>query len=685
MKRNLSKCLACGSLSLALALWMTPCSGLAAFAGESAGASTAQSSASAGAAEDAFPQLSLRGLAPRALLSSSVHVTVSCPTAGSSTSSIAVSDDSDNYKTYVYWATEPASASAFTGTFAAGTTYYATIMLQAADDYEFAEGTKVAVNDAVYNASWISQGDARWIQVKDIPFSVQKPTEKISTASVTLDVPTAGAQAHPAKVSEDSEKYTASAYWTTAPNADVFKDTFAAGSTYYAMIFLIAETGYEFAEGTKVSINGVDHTASWVAQGHTTSIQVANIPFTAVVKNYKITVSGGKAWLGDKAVSAVPAGSIITLKADESPAGRVFSEWVMSGAEVADPKSTETSFLMPAGDVQAIAVFEKHVHADTLESNDEKHWWICKDCKQVEEEPHTFPAQWQSDASKHWRLCSVCGHKLEAAHTPGEWIIDKEATETVEGSKHRECTACKLKLESTAIPKHKHEFGTQWSGGEETHWKACTACGEKTQEGSHASEKWIVDKAATATQAGVLHKECGICKSVFAVTQTPALGQQISDSKGNSYKVSSASASGFTASFNKPGKGLGSAFTVPSSVTVNGVAYKVSSIAAKAFKGNKKLKSINVGSSVSSIGTEAFRGCTGLATAVIGKRVKTIGARAFYGCAKLKRLTIKSTKLASIGSNALKGTHTRISIVVPQSKITKYSKLFKGKGQRQKL
>lgn len=38
------------------------------------------------------------------------------------------------------------------------------------------------------------------------------------------------------------------------------------------------------------------------------------------------------------------------------------------------------------------------------------------------------------------------------AHTPSDWIVDKEATETEKGSKHKECTVCHVTLATEEIP-----------------------------------------------------------------------------------------------------------------------------------------------------------------------------------------------------------------------------------------
>lgn len=94
--------------------------------------------------------------------------------------------------------------------------------------------------------------------------------------------------------------------------------------------------------------------------------------------------------------------------------------------------------------------------------------------------------------------------------------------------------------------------------------------------------------------------------------------------------------------------------SVPNKVTINGVSYKVTSIAKNAFKGNKKLKKVTIGSGVTSI-----------------------GANAFSGCKSLKTIVIKSTKLKTVGKNAFKGINKKAVIKVPAKKLKAYKKLFK--------
>lgn len=100
-------------------------------------------------------------------------------------------------------------------------------------------------------------------------------------------------------------------------------------------------------------------------------------------------------------------------------------------------------------------------------------------------------------------------------------------------------------------------------------------------------------------------------------------------------------------------------FTIPNTIKYKGKKYKVTSIGEKAFYKKTKLQKL-----------------------IIGKYVKTIGTKAIYGDKKLTSITVKSSKLTNVGSNALKGTSKKLKIKVPSKKVAKYKKLFKNKGNK---
>lgn len=134
----------------------------------------------------------------------------------------------------------------------------------------------------------------------------------------------------------------------------------------------------------------------------------------------------------------------------------------------------------------------------------------------------------------------------------------------------------------------------------------------------------------------------------------PAKNSKVS-SAGSTFTVTSANATGGEVALSKAKNAK--TVNVPDTVTVSGKKYKVTSIKANAFKGNKKLTSVT-----------------------IGKNVKSIGKNAFNGCKKLTKVTVKSTVLKSIGAKAFAKGSKKITVTVPKKKAKAYTKLFKKSG-----
>ena len=100
-----------------------------------------------------------------------------------------------------------------------------------------------------------------------------------------------------------------------------------------------------------------------------------------------------------------------------------------------------------------------------------------------------------------------------------------------------------------------------------------------------------------------------------------------------------------TVEYIKPIKKKVSTVTIPDSVNLKGANYKVTSIAAKAFKSNKYLKKAIIGNNVIQIKSYAFYKCTKLSYVQIGGSVKAIGKQSFYGCKKLNEMRIYTSRL----------------------------------------
>lgn len=144
------------------------------------------------------------------------------------------------------------------------------------------------------------------------------------------------------------------------------------------------------------------------------------VKFASVVTNHDITVDGGTAYVGGKAVVKADEGVTVTLKSGPAPKGKCFKEWevIYGGVVIADTISPTTTFTMPGENVKISAVYE--------DINDE----------------HI--------------------HKFS-------WVIDKEATKTETGLMHEECIGCGFRRsENTVIAKLTGGGNDTPGGGKDT-------------------------------------------------------------------------------------------------------------------------------------------------------------------------------------------------------------------------
>lgn len=180
---------------------------------------------------------------------------------------------------------------------------------------------------------------------------------------------------------------------------------------------------------------------------------------------------------------------------------------------------------------------------------------------------------------------------------------------------------------------------------------------------THDWDEGAITTQPTAIKDGVKTYICTACKTTktekIAKLGLPQKGKTITESSSNNnYKVTKSATKNGTVELAKISKSA-SSVTVPDTVTVNGVTYKVTSVSKNAFKNNKKLKKVTVGKNITKINTNTF-----------------------YGCKNLKTITIKSTNLKYVGKNAFKGINAKAKIKVPKNKLGYYKKLFAKKGQK---
>lgn len=192
-------------------------------------------------------------------------------------------------------------------------------------------------------------------------------------------------------------------------------------------------------------------------------------------------------------------------------------------------------------------------------------------------------------------------------------------------------------------------------------------------------------------------------------SQTPSVskpaesGTQLSEAEaGAAYTVISADEKQPTVAYTAPADKNVKKVTIPDTITVGGITYKVESIGTNAFKGCKNLTNVKIPAGITRIGKNAFKGCGKLSSVTIGKdvteigdgafanckalkkitisaNVTKIGKKAFNKCKALKTITIKTKKLTKVGSAAFKGIAKKAVIKLPKAKKTAYTKLLKKK------
>lgn len=168
---------------------------------------------------------------------------------------------------------------------------------------------------------------------------------------------------------------------------------------------------------------------------------------------------------------------------------------------------------------------------------------------------------------------------------------------------------------------------------------------------------------------------------------TAKVGSTVQDKKSNgSYVVTRSQKNGGTVTYKKPVNKKKSSVTIPATVRIEGKTYKVTTVEKNAFKGNKNLKSVKIGSNIQTIGANAFNKCTKLKTVKLPSKVKTIQKGAFAGCKNLKTITIQTKKLTkkTVGAGAFKGVNSKATVKVPKGKAKTYQKLLRSKGLSKK-
>ena len=301
---------------------------------------------------------------------------------------------------------------------------------------------------------------------------------------------------------------------------------------------------------------------------------------------------------------------------------------------------------------------------------------------EIAKKPHTWNTgkvttapQCEKEGVKTY-TCTKCGAtKTEAVEATGHQHTEirnaKEAEcETTGYTGDTYCTDCNKKLkEGVVIELTGHQNIEVRDAVEATCKKAgytgdiyCLKCGKQIYTGieipskAHSWGTGKITKPASYTKTGIKTYTCKICgtKRTEAINKIPMprVGT-VYTIAGNQYRITKIGAEVSLIKTNAKAKSI----NIPATIKANGITYKVTTIAAKAFKQNKKLQSVTVGANV-----------------------KSISNNAFFKCLSLKTVNLKTVLLTSktASKKAFKGANKKLVIKVPKKVKKSYKKIFKG-------
>lgn len=344
-------------------------------------------------------------------------------------------------------------------------------------------------------------------------------------------------------------------------------------------------------------------------------------------------------------------------------------------------KDTET-VIKAGGSVEAIAIYvgDDKENYDSTELKITIYRAACSEGKTVKYTLKGEKAPTCTKSGTGHTECSICGDVMstgvyvkELGHKWNSGRVTRKPTYTATGVKTFTCTVCKAtkigsiaKLATTDISKKTSKITV--SGIE-----------NKIYNGKVHTQKSLVVKAGAKTLR--LNKDYTVTYS-----KNKAVGKASVIIRGkNAYSGK------ITKTFAIVKAAKGKTYTVGKfKYTITGAKTDGTGTVAIAgttySRSDKKFASLTIADTViigdvrfkiTSVSANAFSRYTALKNATIGNNVTSIGSNAFLSCKNLKKMTIKSAKLKSVGAKAFSGTYSKITFAVPRNKATAYKKLIK--------
>lgn len=310
---------------------------------------------------------------------------------------------------------------------------------------------------------------------------------------------------------------------------------------------------------------------------------------------------------------------------------------------------------------------------------------VCKHCHEVIKKGHELAlaqhqwGEWKTTTpasctheGEETRQCKNCQEtetrKLKKTdHDWSEWKTTTKPSCTHEGEETRQCKNCQ-KTESRTLAKTAHN--TEIVGAKApnctsegyTGDEVCKDCHATIKKGNslaktaHQWGEWKTTTNPSYASEGEQTRQCSQCHQIetrkLNKLPLPKAGTKYTVG-GNQYTVLKA---GLSVRFSKTNP-KAKTVTIPNTITVDGISYKVTEIGANAFKNNKKVKKVTIGANVVKITNKAFNKCPSLRNVII-------------------KTTLLTKKTAS--KKCFSKVHKKMVIKVPKKVKKSYAKIFKG-------
>lgn len=269
------------------------------------------------------------------------------------------------------------------------------------------------------------------------------------------------------------------------------------------------------------------------------------------------------------------------------------------------------------------------------------------------------------EVCKHCHAVIKMGHKLALAqHQWSEWKTTTKPSCTTEGEETRQCKNCQ-KTESRTLAKTAHNTeivgakapSCTTEGKEVRQCKVCQKTESRTlAKTAHQWSTWKTTTNPSYASEGEQTRQCSQCHQ----TETRKLNKLPLPKAGTKYTVGgnqyTVLKAGLSVRFSKANP-KAKTVTIPNTITVNGISYKVAEVGANAFKNNKKVKKVTIGANVVKIANKAFNKCPILRNVII-------------------KTTLLTKKTAS--KKCFNKVHKKMVIKVPKKVKKSYAKIFKG-------